>query len=290
MAATEGGLILGTPAYMSPEHARGGSVDKRTDIWAFGCVLYEMLTKRKAFGGATASDTIAAVLKSEPDWKRLPRNLHFRIGLLLERCLEREARDRYHDIADARVDIEKVLADPVGVQAQPEVVGPGSQTRIPWIAAVLGIVITGVVVWNLRPAAPVPVTRFSHVLPEEQRFTGIPFNVLAVSPDGSRLAYVANQQLYLKALDALESNPIPGTDENPANPFFSPDGEWIGYWSASDNQLKKVAVSGGAPVTISDAENPYGAPSWGPDDFVVWSEPGGIMMGFGRWRNSPNFW
>ena len=146
MAATQQGVILGTAAYMSPEQARGQEVDKRADVWAFGVVLFEMLTGRRTFDGGTVSDVLAGVLRAEPDWKRLPLNLHPRLRLLLERCLEKEARDRYHDIADCRVDIQKVLADPDGmlVEAFAAVVQTPVRSKLRWVATfALGMALAG---------------------------------------------------------------------------------------------------------------------------------------------------
>ncbi len=131
--------------------------------------------------------------------------------------------------------------------------------------------------WNLKPEAPGPVTQFSHVLPEGQAFSSTSSTNIAVSPDGSRMVYVANGQLYVRAMDSLDSTPIPGSDEAPRDPFFSPDGQWIGYWSLIDSQLKKIAVGGGAPVTLSDAEDPLGSPFWGTDDMIVWGQSAGIL-------------
>ena len=279
-AATQAGVILGTAAYMSPEQARGEATDKKADVWAFGCVLFEMLTGRATFGGKTVSDVLAGVLRIDPEWKNLPPNLHPRIRLLLERSLEKESKDRYHDIADARVDIQKALADPSGVLVQPtgDVVQAPPRRILPWVLAALflGAVTAGVAVWSLRPSEPGSIGRFYHVLPEGQQFTSNR-TLVAVSPDGSRIVYVANRQLYLRAMDALDATPISGTDESPTAPFFSPDGQWIGYWSTIDSQLKKIAVGGGAPVTLSDAENPFGAPVWGTDDMIVWGQSEGIM-------------
>ncbi len=284
MAATQQGVILGTAAYMSPEQARGETVDKRADIWAFGCVLFEMLTGRAAFSGKTVSDILAGVLRADPEWKALPPALHPRIRFLLERCLEKEARDRYQGIADARVEIQRVLADPNGVLTQPVagVVQVSTRSRLPWVAALVAATasIAGFAAWNLRLEvidAPRPVSRFSYVLPEGQQFTNAARQVVAVSPDGSRMVYVANQRLFLRAMDTLESTPIPGTDESPTGPFFSPDGQWVGYFSSRDNKLKKIALTGGAAVTLCDAVNPNGAPSWGADDTIVFGQPNGIM-------------
>ena len=153
MAATGQGVILGTAAYMSPEQARGEATDKRADVWAFGVVLFEMLTGQGTFDGRTVSDVLAGVLRADPDWKNLPLNLHPRIRLLLERCLEKEAKDRYGDISDARVDIQKVFSDPDGVFVQPfvGVTQAASASRLPWIVAIGLAILGGVVAWNLKP-------------------------------------------------------------------------------------------------------------------------------------------
>ena len=282
MQATGQGVILGTAAYMSPEQARGEGTDRRADVWAFGVVLFEMLTGHGTFDGRTVSDVLAGVLAREPQWNTLPPNLHPRLRIVIERCLAKESKDRGHDIADVRVDIQKVLADPDGVMVQPvaDVVQAPPRPILPWVAAtaILSVVVAGVTAWYLRPAPePGPVTRFHHVLPEGQTiFTPGRINV-TVSPDGSRIVYVADGRLHMRTLDAFESSPISGTDENPGAPFFSPDGEWIGYWSANDGQLKKIAVSGGAPLQLAPVTPPFGKISWGIDDVIVWGQAEGIM-------------
>jgi serine/threonine protein kinase len=195
VAATQQGIILGTAAYMSPEQARGNPVDKRTDIWAFGVVLFEMLTGRQIFSENTVSDTLASVLKIEPDWQNLPPNLHPRIRFLLERCLKKESKNRYSGISDARVEIQEVLADPSGVFVQPiTAVKPRRKVRVglPWIVAalVLGAIIAGVAIWYVKPippAEPRQVTRFYYELPEAQQFGTLTERALALSPDGSQL-------------------------------------------------------------------------------------------------------
>ena len=276
---TRQGIILGTAAYMSPEQATGQAVNLKTDIWAFGCVLFEILTGQQVWAGRTVTDVIGDIVAREPNWKILPPNLHSRIGFLLERCLEKEGKDRLSGISDARVEIQKALADPSGVLVQPvaEAAQAGPQSRLLWVAGiVLGIIVAGMTVWNLRPQQPLSITRFSHVLPAGENFTNTAGPVVAVSPDGSRMVHVANEQLYVREMDALSSTSIPGTDESPRAPFFSPDGAWIGYWSGADPQLKKIALSGGAPVTLSGA-TPLGKVSWGADDTIVFGQLGGIM-------------
>ena len=150
------------------------------------------------------------------------------------------------------------------------------QSKLRWATAIVLALIAGTAAWNLRPSPATPalaVGRFSHVLPEGQQFTIVGSPLVALSPDGSRMVYVANQQFYLMAMDTLESSPIPGSDVDPSDPFFSPDGAWIGYWSESDSQLKKIAVSGGVPVTLTDtAGDPLGRPVWGADETIVWGQ------------------
>jgi serine/threonine protein kinase/Tol biopolymer transport system component len=280
--ATQQGIILGTAAYMSPEQAKGKAVDKRADIWAFGVVLFEMLTGGQLFKGETVSETLAAVLMREPNFSTLPSNLHPRIRFLLEHCLEKEPRNRYHDIADARVGIQKILADPGGVFAQPILaVEPRRklQTFLPWIAAAiaLGSVIPGVAVWKLKPMPSLQVTRLSHELSKDQQFGLLVERALAISPDGLHIVYTTAEGLYLRSLEELEAKIIPGTGAGLAKPFFSPDGKWVGYYSSQDNQLKKIAVSGGAPVSLTNVDA-LGSFNWGSDNTIV----------FGNFRVSAN--
>jgi eukaryotic-like serine/threonine-protein kinase len=277
-AATKQGVILGTAAYMSPEQARGETVDKRADIWAFGVVLFEMLTGRGMFESRTVSDTLAAVLMREPEWMRLPVNPHPRIRLLLERCLEKDAKNRYHDIADVRVDIQKVLADPSGAPVQPAgAIWPRRKLRtiLPWTAAALvfGLIIAGVAVWKLKPSDSRQVMRFEYYLPEGHRETG-----LAVSRDGKQFVYSTAKGLYLRSMEEFAVKLIPGTEENIQRPFFSPDSKWIGYFSVSDQKLKKIPVGGGEPVILCDAAQLAGA-KWNEDSTIVFCEfPKGDIM------------
>jgi serine/threonine protein kinase len=290
-AATQQGVILGTAAYMSPEQARGTPVDKRADIWAFGVVLFEMLTGRQIFSENTVSDTLASVLKSEPEWESLPQNLHPRIRLLLERCMEKEAKNRYHDIADARVDIQKVLADPSGVFSQPSLlVKPRKQLQlsIPRITAIviLCLIIAGVAGWLLKPAPspePKSFVRFAYELPEDQQlsqFVGI--IPLAVSPDGSQFVYSTTEGLYIRYMSELNARLIPGTDKDALFPVFSPDGKWIAYFTGSTNsapQLKKIPIAGGIPTVLCEIDLPIGGANWDIDDMIVYcnGSPGRIM-------------
>jgi serine/threonine-protein kinase len=287
-AMTAAGMILGTAAYMSPEQAKGKPADKRSDIWAFGCVLYEMLTGARAFNGDDATDTIAAVIRAEPAWHALPDDVPERIRLLLRRCLEKDRSKRVADISVARF----LITEPVG--DAPHVLPPVQMTMVApprgsWRRAIpLGlaaIVLTGTtaaIMWNMRPQTVAPIVRFSIVLPERQQFAQRS-KVFAVSPDGSRIAYVAaGGQLFLRSLDDMKARPIPGTDLDAFGPFFSPDGQWIGFFSFQDRTLKKVAISGGPPVTICPSDPPFGV-TW-DGDWIVFADQGakGVL------RVSPN--
>ncbi len=273
-AATQQGVILGTAAYMSPEQAKGKAVDKRADIWAFGVVVFEMLTGRQVFAGETVSDTLASVLAREPKWQSLPSNLHPRIRLLLDRCLKKEPRDRYSSISDGRVDIQEVLADPSGVLVQPVTAAePRRKLRaiLPWAAATLalGLIIAGVAAWKLKPTEPRQVVRFDYELPESQQFSGINNPGVAISPDGKQFVYCTSKGLYLLSVNGFEATLIPGTEENPSLPFFSPDGKWVGYFAG--DQLKKIPISGGAPVALCSVRSVVGA-IWNPDNTIVYAQ------------------
>ena len=282
-AATQQGVILGTAAYMSPEQARGKAVDKRADIWAFGCVLYEMLAGHAAFSGRDVTDILAAVIRSDPEWKSLPANLHWRLLEVLERCLEKEAKDRYSGINDARVEIRKILADPGGVSAQSVAAAEPRirlRTIIPWAAAalVLGLIVAGVAVWNLRKPEPRQVIRLEHYLPDGQQLNdqdSAP--ALAVSPDGKQFVYSTPKGLFLRSVDELTARLIAGTEANPMEPFFSPDGKWIAYYSPNDFKLKKISVNGGSPVALCDVQVLLGA-SWGADNTIVYGQLLGDIM------------
>jgi eukaryotic-like serine/threonine-protein kinase len=201
-AATQQGVILGTAAYMSPEQARGKPVDKRTDIWAFGCVLFEMLAGRAPFSGNDVTDILAAVIRAEPDWNCLPANLHGRLREVIERCLKKDVKDRAHDISDIRLDIQKIVADSGGASIQMAAMTEHRtklQRIFPRIASalVLGIIVGGVAVWKLKPPEPRQVIRFFHNLTEEQKPVYLlAYPILAVSPDGRRLAYGTNNGLF----------------------------------------------------------------------------------------------
>jgi eukaryotic-like serine/threonine-protein kinase len=261
--ATMQGVILGTAAYMSPEQARGKPVDKRTDIWAFGCMLYEMLTGTAAFQGEDVTEILAAVVKSGVDLDLLPANIHPRVREIITRCLQKDLRKRYYDIADVRCDIEQVLADPGGAFVQTIAATERRskiRTILPWVAAAVGItaIIVGAAIWTLKPAPPPEpkrVMRFEYELPGDQQFEDLTERAFAVSPDGSQFVYKTDKGLYLRSITDLNARLIPGTGENPQKPFFSPDGQWIGYVSGADGKLKKISLNGGVPVYLTNNDS-----------------------------------
>lgn len=272
MAATNAGVILGTAPYMSPEQAKGANTDQRSDIFSFGCVLFEMLCGHRSFQGDSVSEVIASVLAREPNLAMLPASLNPRLMDLLRRCLEKDARRRWQAIGDVRVEIDAISADPHGLKISAGRVAqkPLWQRALP--AVVTGIAmaaITASVMWFLRPLPSTAITRFQYILPKEQAFTRTGRPVLAVSPDGSDVVYVANQQLYIKPMAAMEAKPVPGTNQDVNTPFFSPDGKWLGFYSAPGRKLGKIAITGGATVTItSDLNNPFGV-DWYSDDKIL---------------------
>jgi eukaryotic-like serine/threonine-protein kinase len=282
--ATMQGVILGTAAYMSPEQARGKAVDKRADIWAFGCVLYEMLTGQTAFQGEDATEILASVVKGGPNLELLQANLHPRVRETITRCLQRDLKRRYQDIRDAQYEIEQALADPGGVLTQ-TVATTGSRKKMPtmlsWVAAalVLGACIVGAAIWKSKPPEPRQVVRFEYELPEGQRprFTDIRSSALAISPDGKQVVYSTYKGLYRRSIDELTAKLIAGTEGPVEQPFFSPDGKWIGYFSGTDNKLKKIAVTGNTPVVLCEGSQFRGA-SWSEDGTIVYGDLGrGIM-------------
>jgi serine/threonine-protein kinase len=274
-AVTQAGFILGTAAYMSPEQAKGRLVDRRSDIWAFGCVFYEMLTGARAFEGDDVTDTMAAILRGEPDWSRIPADVPPPLMRVLKRCMEKDRRQRRHDIGDVRMDIDDAMSAPTGQASGGSrfrwSVGGGIAVAVMVLAAAA---VAGAIGWYARPEAPAAVRRFVIPLGPDQRYSSTGRHLLALSPDGSHLVYVANNRLYLRRLDQLAATEILGTDTGSGRePFFSPDGQWIGFWAGG--QLKRISLGGGAPITLAQIGNPFGA-SWSADDTILFGDPQGI--------------
>ncbi len=277
-------MILGTAAYMSPEQAKGLNTDQRSDIFSFGAVLYEMLTSRQAFQGDSVSEVLASILAREPDLGLMPPSLNPRIYALLRRSLEKSPKRRWHAIGDLRMEIEAVLADPRGALVEEQRVAapkPLWKRAIPVFAAVvLTAAITGAGMWYFAPSPAMPITRLSFTLADGQENTSSGRTSVAISRDGAQMVYVANQQLYLKAMSQLEATPIPGTKgasgANTTSPAFSPDGQFLVFYLGTDQTLKKIAVSGGAAMTLCPADSPFGV-SWGEDGIVFGQGSKGIM-------------
>ncbi len=282
---TQMGMVIGTAAYMAPEQARGKAVDKRADIWAFGVVLYEMLTGRRAFDGEDTSDILAAVLRQEIDWAALPAGTPSAVRRLLRRCLEKDPRKRLSAIGDARLELDET--EPAVVAPQPP--GPpsrGAMTRWFWpaLASAALLVAAGAL---LKPApSPAPAAgHFTIELPGSAPVVtldipGINEGPIALAPDGRQLVYVAadgsSTRLYVRAMANLTPRALPGT-EGARLPFFSPDGQWVGFFA--DGKLKKAPISGGTPAILADAPIGCGA-SWGPSGQIAFapSDTSGIFL------------
>jgi Tol biopolymer transport system component len=271
--AVRAGVIMGTVAYMSPEQARGQPVDKRIDVWAFGCVLYEMLTGRRAFRGETVSETLADVLKSEPLWTALPPGTPPALRNIVRRCLEKDPRQRVRDIGDVGLALEGAFdtAAASAALAVPRLrVWQRPAPLLAGIVAVLGVTILGF--WTLTRPTPPGVVRLT-VTPTGATavFTGGVAPYLAISPDGTRLVYLGAgaQQIVVRAFDQLQPRTLSGVGAA-GGLFFSPDNQWIGFYDGS-SALKKVAVAGGPPVTVSPTAGNLVGASWSADGTIVFA-------------------
>jgi eukaryotic-like serine/threonine-protein kinase len=290
---TREGMVVGTIGYMSPEQARGQAIDKRTDVWAFGCVLFEMLSGRAPFAGNTPTDTLAAIVEREPTWSDVPRTVPGAVVDVLRRCVAKDPRRRFHDLADVRIHLEDALIAPAATLTTQD-----SRFWLRIAVAMLAlvavtVVITGVVVRRMstsaRPEAPdssAGLTRLTIV--PDQPFASVQYScagdceqgLLAISPDGRQVVYVGRsptgQQLYVRPIDRFESRPIPGT-EGAIGPVFSPDGRMLAF--VVDRALKTIALDGGSPVVVRDGVDGNGL-QWATDGHIYFA--GG--RGQGIWR------
>jgi eukaryotic-like serine/threonine-protein kinase len=285
---TAEGTILGTLQYMSPEQVEGKEVDARTDIFAFGVVVYEMATAKKAFEGKTSASVMAKIMEAEPpSMTSLQPMTPPTLDRVVKKCLAKEPDQRWQTASDLCGEL-KWIAEGGSQTALPESAGKGfhalgrRESILVLGALLLVAAITGLAIWNLKPAptpSPKPVSRFTITPPPGQRLAVPDIGpALALSPDGTLLAYVArqgaSQQLYLRAMDSPESRPMPAT-EGALNPFFSPDGQWVGFFAGG--KLKKVSVSGGAVLTLGDAGFTRGA-SWGSQGTIVFGNFAGPLL------------
>ena len=272
MAATMQGVILGTAAYMSPEQARGKAVDKRTDIWAFGCVLYELLTGKQTFQGEDVTDILAAVVRAEPDWQGLPAATPVKVRDLLRRCLQKDKTQRFRDAGDARIEIEDAIAAPKDSDVTQAAPALRRKFRLVLaVAAALALIAIASLVFALR-SRPADVQKTSASLtiplPPGQEITTYP----AITRDGRTVAYVTQQgldapQLYLRDLNSFEARVVAGSS-GAIQPFFSPDGKWVAFFA--QGQLQKAEVTGGAPIRMAEAPFPFGG-TWNEDNTIIYA-------------------
>ncbi len=290
--ATYAGMILGTAAYMSPEQARGKPVDRRTDIWSFGCVLFEMLTGKQAFeSGETVSDATATILKGDVDWNALPQATPSHVRSVLRRCLQKDVQKRLPHIGVVRLELDEGSAEPAAAAATPVADGARSrQSRSKLAAAiVLTATIAGALAaaaaWRFKPPEPKPVARFSIALPD------IPIpswtsHFMTISPDGTRIAYEDNSRVLMRLVSDVDARPIPGTEDprliGLSNLAFSPDGQSIAYATGSARAIKRIAVSGGAAITICPIETPPLGISWNAHGILF------VQTGKGVFQVPPN--
>jgi hypothetical protein len=278
VAATQAGIILGTAAYMAPEQAKGMEVDRRADIWAFGVVLCEMLSGKHMFDEPTTSETLAAVLKSDIKLDSLPASTPGTVRRLLERCLDRDRRQRLRDIGEARIVIEQAIAHPETETRWAFVsprTAPAWRRLRPWAVAVAAVAVASVslwMLWHTKPQRPA-VVRLSAELGVDATMYTLYGSAVILSPDGKVLAFVASKtaadrpQIYVRRLDQLRVTALAET-EGARDHFFSPDGQWIGFFA--DGKLKKISVNGGAAVELGKASDDRGG-TWADDGSIIFT-------------------
>ena len=271
-AATQMGMVIGTAAYMAPEQASGKTVDKRADVWAFGVVLYEMLSGARPFQGEDVSKTLAHVIAIDPDWSALPKSVPPVLGTFLRGCLEKKPKQRVHDVADVRLAMEGAFETAANTSSEPVVIPTLRFWQRP--LAVLGLAVivallTGLAVWSLSRPDPGVVSRFQIPLSENEAFSTGARRWVALSPDGRYLAMAVNGALSIRRLDQLAATSLAGT-EDAGTAFFSPESQWIGF--RSGGSIRKVSVSGGAPVSLTETDGVLWGASWGDDDTILFGQ------------------
>jgi len=276
---TRPGVILGTAAYMSPEQARGRPLDKRTDIWSLGTILFECLTGQSLYAGETVQDSLGAILHKDPEWSALPPSTPPTVRLLLRRCLTKDRKRRLHDAADARIELENAIVDPSSTSlGLTEVLlqETGRRTVLPWLLVALLLIavpLAAWISWRVEPEvdAAKPVVRLTATLADESKLATSRFPLVAISPDGTKLAYTATtdngSQLFLRSLNEQRSTRLKNTD-GANTPVFSPDGQWIAFFQ--NRTLKKVSVLGGPAIEICPATQLRGA-DWSRDNLIAFA-------------------
>ncbi len=256
---------------MSPEQARGEPVDKRADIWAFGCVLYEMLTGRRVFEEDTVSDTLAAALKTDPGWNALPKDTPRGLRKLLHRCLRRSAKERLQDIGDARIEIDDALSEPEELAPEAAVSSRQPALIVAAISTLAGLALGAVVAWwgVSTGSVDMPVRTFQ-LVSEDVLDVSARYSLPAISADGRRVAFASGGRLWIRDLDQLEPRELPGT-EGARRPFWSPDGETVGY--AVGRELRKIPAQAGTSTLICELPGPFMGGSWGAGGRIVLSTP-----------------
>jgi eukaryotic-like serine/threonine-protein kinase len=276
--ATQQGVLLGTAAYMSPEQAKAKPVDRRADIWAFGCVLYEMLTGKRAFEGEAVTDTLAAVIKEEPDWSKLPSATPARVRVLLQRCLQKDPKQRLRDIGDARISLDEVLAGTpeVALAGTPRAAASKVRRASPWAAAgvfAIAFAALALIYFQRKPAPAALVQRFEITAPEPSA------SVVTLSPDGTRLVFASYPnpgRLWLRQMDSLEAHPIGGTEGTLGVPFWSPDGRYIAFFAGK--KLKKFDVFSGEVDDLCDLSGEAFVGSWRDGAIIFAQNSAGVMQ------------
>jgi len=276
--ATQAGVLLGTAAYMSPEQAKAKTVDRRADIWAFGCVLYEVLTGKQAFKGETVTESLAAVIMKDPDWSQLPAATPIRVRVLLQRCLQKDPKQRLRDIGDARISLDEVLAG--APEPAASLVAVGRPVKKPWqmwivsgVACLLALATAAFafLYFHQRPPS-VRAMRLEITLPERSN----PFGV-TVSPDGSKLAFIApgtdaQSRVWVRPLEALDAQPLNGTEGATGLPFWSPDSRFVAF-STQEGKLKKIDTERGSAQVLCDSGISVVGGFWTPDGKIVFGDP-----------------
>jgi eukaryotic-like serine/threonine-protein kinase len=275
--ATQQGVLLGTAAYMSPEQAKAKTVDRRADIWAFGCVLYEMLTGKQAFPGETVTESLAAVIMKDPDLSLLPAKTPMRVRVLLQRCLQKDPKERLQAIGDARIALNEVLsgAPDLALSGAPQAAVPLWRRALPWTVAACLSVASGALAFVHFRATPhvssVPVQRFEIAAPDPSVTS-----VGALSPNGTHLVLVSSganpNRLWLRRMDSLDAHPLEGTEGATALPFWSPDSRFLAF-GTQDGKLKKIDTEGGPAQVLCDSGSVVTGGFWTPDGRIVFADP-----------------